>query len=261
MYRPSMASWLTSIAQRLPLGAIPTPKQVELAKQFTQQPELPGINLSLSTVHTLVWAQAFDKQATVDGRLPPELMAAMTWNREIVRPNPLRLQQLQREPCLPAGALAALAGLPQQTSYLLIERPGGGCFITGAWLMADLALESEEKILQLLMDLVVDGKPVRDVLFDFTLQSTVEAAIEVKVEETARTQRWDLSHGAIARRENFRRYVDGMRAVLAAFYDTFIIRAGELARARASAQPDELGFSFLDLSGGASAAMARGVFH
>lgn len=266
MYRPAMASWFQSLAQRLPLKAVPTAKQVEIAKQFTGQPDLPWCRLSYATVHALVWAQAAQAEAAMDGRLVHELMAAMTWNREIIVPDPARLLRVTQEPVLPNDALAALAEIPQQTVYLLLEQPAvedPSVFVNGAWLMRDYDSDTEGKLLLVLLDLLVNGQPVRDVLLEFSVEASFEESIERQIEKTAQAQGWDLASGAIARRANLRAYLRAARPVIAAFYDTLVANRVALQRARAHLTPDELGFTLVDVAHSESAPrqLASGRYH
>lgn len=266
MYVPAMAVWFQSLAQRLPLKAIPTPKQVELAKQFTGQPDLPWCRLSYATVHALVWAQAAQAEVAADGRLAHELMAAMTWNREIILPDPVRLRRLVEHPSVPHDGLAALASVPEQTTYLLLQQPAVGdpsVFVNGAWLMHDYDVETEDKLLLVLLDLLVEGKPVRDVLLEFSIAATFDESVERQVEKTAGAQGWDIATGAVTRRDNLRAYLRASRPVVAAFYDTLLANKDALTRARSGVRPDELGFTLVDVAhpGSPMAQLAPGLYH
>jgi len=251
MYRPALATWLKNLVRRLPLKALPAAKQIEIAKQFTQQPDVPWCQLTFATVHALVWAQAMEAQHPVDGRLAHELLAAMTWDREIIVPEPKRLKQVASDPALPANALAMLAGLPKQTSYLLFEQASladPAIFVTGAWLIQDVNVDTGDKILLLLLDLQIEGKPVRDVLLEFSIEPTFEQAVEHQVEKIAQVQSWDSLPGAMERRDNLRAYMNMSRPVLAAFIDTLVNQQEPLQRARHGAVPDEMGFTLVDLA-------------
>ncbi len=262
-----MATWFTSLAQRMPLRAVPTARQVEIAKTFTGQPEVDGITLSYATAHALVWAQAMEAQSAADGRLAHELLAALTWDRTIVVPDPLRLLEAQIHPALPPNALFELAGTRRQTNYLLIEAPAPGdaeAFINGAWIIRDVAQDTHEPLLLLLLDMVVNGLPVRDMLFEFTLEPTFELAVERQVEKIAAVQLWDSMPGAQARRENMRSYILGVQPLVATFHDTFVRQCAKLEIARAAAEKDELGFTLVQLSPaphGTNGHLAAGIYH
>jgi hypothetical protein len=251
MYRPALATWFQSLVQRLPLKALPHAKQIEIAKTFTQQPDLPWCRFTFATVHALVWAQAMEAQVAVDGRLAHELLAAMSWDREIIVPESGQLRRVVADPVLPANALATLAELPKQTTYLLFEQPSlvdPSVFVTGAWLIHDLDVDTGDKILLLLLDLLIEGKPVRDMLLEFSIEQSFDEAVEKQVEKIARTQAWDMVPGAVERRDNLRAYMNTTRPVLAAFIDTLVNQRETLERARRNVAADELGFTLVDLA-------------
>lgn len=256
MYRPALATWFQSLVLRLPMKALPQPKQVDIAKRFTQQPNLPWCRFTYATVHALVWAQAMEAQQSVDGRLAHELLAALTWDREIIVPDPVRIAQIVRNPMLPDNALVTLAGFPKQTTYLLFEQPSLGdpsVFVTGAWLIYDIDVDTGAKVLLLLLDLLIEGKPVRDMLLEFSVEASFQQAVEKQVEKIAKCQDWDSVPGAVARRDNLRAYINTTLPVLAAFHDTLVHERPILDRARRNVAPDELGFTLVDMAGNGTA--------
>ena len=250
MYRPALATWFESIAQRLPLKTIPATEQVEIAKQITGQPDVPWCRISSRTAYTLVWSQATEVPiANVPG-LAQELMAAMTWNREMVMPDPIRLARVAAHPCLPRGALHELAKIPRQTNYILLEHTFGDdpdLFINGAWLIADIDHDGGDRKLLLQLDLIRQGTALRDIVMSYDLCETVEEAIERQVDREAITQGWDSMPGGIGQRESLRAYIAAATPILAVFYDTFVKDHDALARARTVARADELDFKLVDI--------------
>lgn len=264
MYRPALATWFESIAQRLPLKTIPPTEQVEIAKQLTGQPDVPWCRISSRTAYTLVWAQATAAPiANVPG-LAQELMAAMTWNREMVVPDPIRLARVAGNPCLPRGALHELAQIPHQTNYILLEQTFGDdpeLFINGAWLIADIDHDSGDRKLLLQLDLVRQGMALRDIVMAYDLCETVEESIERQVDREAGAQGWDAMPGGIGQRESLRAYIATATPILAVLYDTFVKDRDALARARTVARADELDFKLVDVGNpsGAAAQHASGI--
>lgn len=264
MHRPALATWFESIAQRLPLKSIPASEQVEIAKQLTGQPDTPWCRISSRTAYALVWAQAPEApMANIHG-LAQDLMTAMTWNREMVVPDPIRLARVAARPHMPHNALRELARVPHQTSYILLERSFGDdpdLFINGAWLISDVDHDSSDARLLLQLDLVRQGTALRDIVMTYDLCETVEEAIERQVDREASAQGWDLMPGGIGQRERLRAYVAAATPVLAVFYDTFVQDRDALARARAAAQADELNFKLVDIGNptGATIGHAAGI--
>jgi len=258
MYRSHMATWFQSLVQRLPLKAIPSREQIRIAKEFAEQPDVPWCDISLRTVHAAVWAQA---QHLAGDDLPAELLAALTWDRRIVKPAALHLMAVQRDPRLPDAVLPDLAALPEQTVYMLVEQPlpgEGDAFMNGVWMIRDVDHDTGSMNLLLLLDLVVGGSPHRGVLLQLPVVSPFARAVEMAVEEGLD----DLlaNPGALARREKDRSTLLALQPILAALHHTFIGHGDRLAELGKRVPVDELEFRLIDLAGGESQA-AAGIFH
>lgn len=257
MYRPHLATWFSSLVQRLPLRALPSREQVELAKELVQQPDASWCAISQRTAHAVVWAQG---QAAVTDNLPAELVAALTWDRCIVKPTPLDLMAVQRGDELADCALEDLSRLPGQTWYMLIEQPLLGdhaAFLNGVWLMKDVDHDSGARSLLLLLDLLVGSQADRSVLLQLPVASSFTLAVETAVEgsgpyvPTAPEQ---------ARRNAARASLHAIRPLVAALHATLVGNAARIEELRAEGQRDELDFILVDMSG-APARPAAGLFH
>lgn len=257
MHRPPLATWFTSLVQRLPLKDLPSREQIQLAKELVEQPDAPWCSISQRTAHAVVWAQG--QQPATDS-LPAELVAALTWDRCIVKPAPLELMAIQRDNQLADSALEDLAQLPGQTVYMLVEQPllgEGAAFMNGVWLMKDVDHESGAMKLVLLFDLLIGGRADRTMLLQLPVASSFALAIETAADDwgTLIADAADL-----ARRNAERTTLLAIRPVLAALHATFVAGAARVEEARAMGQRDELDFILVDLSG-APARPAAGLFH
>lgn len=266
MHRPQFAAWLTSIAERLPLRAIPPQEQIRRAREMMQQPEVPWCELSLASAQALVWAQAQsaagNPQHASDVTLAAELLAALTWDRQIVRPLATDLMQLQRRADIASSVMPDLASIAKQTVYMLVEMPTMGehaSFVQGVWLIRDVDHDSGGPSLLLLLDLIVGATPDRTVLLQFPVRPSFEHSVEEAVERQFAGWPADSGSSAAAGRDHVRALLLGAKPLVAALHHTFVVGAPRIAAAAEVAGRDELGFSLVDLGPGSKA--AAGVYH
>lgn len=273
MYKPQFASWFKALAEQMPGKAMPTKEQIELAREFTNQPFHQGMVMSRMTAELLVHANKMgaaqktrkgpDRTAASaspgDPDMALELMVAASWNREIVCPDPARVSALIASPAVPDDALAALAALPDQTSYVLVDLMAPDTYVAGVWILKDIKPGTDDCIEILVVpDLVTNGTPVRNICYTFPSSGDYQAAIEAFVSEHAQSTGPEASN--THSKEGLRQFVSPSRFLLALAYDALVLQGHRLASLRRAAVPDELGFTQLNLSG-ERAELAGGMVH
>lgn len=273
MYKPQFASWFKALAEQMPGKAMPTKEQVELARELTDQPFHQGMVMSRMTAELLVHAnqlRAAQKtrqgaDLTAAGAVPGdadvalELMIAASWNREIVCPDPARASALIANPAVPEGALEALAALPDQTSYVVVDLMAPDTYVAGVWILKDIKPGTDDCIeVMVVPDLVTNGNPVRNICYTFPSSGDYDSAVEAFVSEHAQSTGPAVS--TTHSKEGLRQFVSPSRLLLALAYDALVLQRHRLATLRQAAVRDELGFTLLNLSG-ERAELAGGMVH
>lgn len=252
MRKEAWESWIKSILERLPLRSFPPAEQCRIAKNLTLQPAASWCQLSFMSVQALLKAQSLETGMTTDSKLAHELMAAMTWDYEVVAPDTRNVPDVLGHQSAPLNILSDLGHLQTQTHYLQIERyldPQQREFLVGGWLMFDIHRDTNEKIAVLLLDLLVDGQPNREIVFEFTLEPNYMVAVDRFLDDVTFTLNWPSDDTHALKRSAQKASLLNAVGVLNLFHTTLIVKANDLKLARAISNPQgTTGFRVTDLN-------------